>query len=467
MAADIFATHLGTDRVPRIYFDVSDIVHFATRYNRVTGIQRVQFNIITLLAHKHGGDAIRCVFFDRTKKAMFEFDPAKRPAEFEFDAEQFLLDLGLARASKVFPSKVQIKSYLRRYNHNKLLRTYKKIGVYCLAIFRPRLLLARGVLLPGTHAGRGTVAPVTELSALPVGSHLVSLGALWFTPDVWKFAQNHRDQEGDVVQMVYDLIPILHPEYYSPTEPLKYKAWLDSSLKYASRFICISNWTASDLGKYSADMDCRPVIQAIPLAHEFLGFDHKVQPQASTQVEFLTGTKYVLCVGTIESRKNGMALLDIWQQLIEELEDKTPLLVFAGKLGKGGAEFQERLNASDALTRFVRLVYAPSDQDIAWLYSNSLFTTYLSKTEGWGLPVGESAWFGKFCLASQATSIPEVCGDLMDYVDPYDMHSIKAGLRRALMDDEYLKSRERRIVEAKLRLWSDVANDIYAFIEAK
>jgi glycosyltransferase involved in cell wall biosynthesis len=147
-------------------------------------------------------------------------------------------------------------------------------------------------------------------------------------------------------------------------------------------------------------------------------------------------------------------------------KSELPKLVFAGKYGKGGAAFQDALAADPRLAGYVVVLHAPSDKDLAWLYQNCLFTAFPSQFEGWGLPVGEAAWFGKFSVASNATSIPEVCGDLIDYVDPHDPASIEAALQRVLSDPAYLAAREQRIVDATLRPWSAVADDIFEFATA-
>lgn len=448
----------------QIYFDVTDIVHFATRYNRVTGIQRVQLNIVTLLAHRHAG-LIRCCFYDRKKQAFFEFDPSRRPKEFEFDAERFLVDIGLQKPARRFPSKVQIKTYLRRYNHNKALRIWKKLDVYCSSLFAPRRLAGFGLTIRDGASLPRAIAPVSPLLHLSKRSILVSLGALWLAPpSVWRFVQQHRDRGGEVVQMVYDIIPILHPEFYAPAEPPAFTAWLNSALHYASRFICISQWTADDLLKYAATRSSTPVARPIPLAHEIIGFERNASVETPAQFSSFAVAKYVLCVGTIETRKNGVELLEVWRQLLDELGDAMPLLVFAGKFGKGGKEFQEKLAMDARLSAFVRVIHSPSDRELAWLYKNSLYSTYVSRIEGWGLPVGESAWFGKLCVASNATSVPEVCGELADYVDPFDIASIKAGIKKPIVDAAHLRRREAQIAAAPLRKWSDVADDIYRFV---
>jgi hypothetical protein len=50
-----------------------------------------------------------------------------------------------------------------------------------------------------------------------------------------------------------------------------------------------------------------------------------------------------------------------------------------------------------------------------------MFTVYPSFAEGWGLPVGESLNYGRPCIASKVTSIPEVGGELCKYIDPFDL----------------------------------------------
>jgi glycosyltransferase involved in cell wall biosynthesis len=447
--------------VARIYFDITDIIYYAARYSRLTGIQRVQLCITGLLARKYGGEVIRCAFFDKTKGGMVEFDPSLRATGSEFDAEALLIELGLLRPTALFPSKVQVKSYLRRYNYSKTLRTLKKIDVYLSALcWRPRLKRL-GLATGATSSAVPDSIPLAKLNSLPAGSCYACMGSVWLHPEVVEFARQHHAAGGDVVQMVYDLIPISHATNYSKQESAAYAAWLTGAFAYTTRFISISQWTADALRQFATQVGHSAAISVVTLAHEFMGFDRLAKSVTPAYLSFLSGKRFVLCVGTIEHRKNGIALLQAWQKLIETLSDQVPQLVFAGKYGTGGAEFQDYLAKHPALSRYVHVIHAPSDSDLAWLYQSCLFTTLPSLIEGWGLPVGESAWFGKFCVASLATSVPEVCGDLMDYVDPHDIDSIEVGLRRPIVDSAYLRQREEGIVRAQLKNWSDVAEEIY------
>lgn len=443
-----------------IYFDITNIIDYAQRNSTVIGIPRVQLNIISLLSRKHGSQ-IRCAFFDYKRRVMREFDPAELNLGFEFNSENLLHSLNLLQASR-FPSKGQVKGYLRQFAHNKVLRTWKKIDVYCAAAFSPARLAKMG-LRSAANASQGRKVNVADLGEIPVTATYVCLGAIWMFSELWAFGRAHKQRGGAVIQLVYDLIPFRFPEYYTPREPPAFANWINEALEYTTRFACISKWTDNDLREYATKRGHTVVSKPVPLAHEFGGFDRTTPATCTANVASLENVEYVLCVGSIEHRKNNLALLRIWQQLRTELPS-LPLLVFAGKYGRGGAEFQAALAADAELTKSVRLIHSPSDADLAWLYQHCLFTAFPSQFEGWGLPVGEAAWFGKYTVATNATSVPEVCGDLIDYVDPFDVESIKAGIKKPLTDRTYLRQREAAIRSATLRSWQDVADDIYEFV---
>jgi hypothetical protein len=105
-------------------------------------------------------------------------------------------------------------------------------------------------------------------------------------------------------------------------------------------------------------------------------------------------------------------------------------------------EFDAIQAADPALAQVIE---APSDAELAALYLGCLFTVYPSYYEGWGLPVGESVWFGKYCVAANSSALPEVCGDLIDYADPHDPADLAKKLRRALTEPGYVRSKELAI----------------------
>jgi glycosyltransferase involved in cell wall biosynthesis len=86
-----------------------------------------------------------------------------------------------------------------------------------------------------------------------------------------------------------------------------------------------------------------------------------------------------------------------------------------------------------------------SDSDLVHFYKHCLFTVYPSLYEGWGLPVAESLGFGKYCLASNAASIPEVAGDLLEYIDPLSVQEWADAIMELATDPKALHTRQKKI----------------------
>ena len=114
------------------------------------------------------------------------------------------------------------------------------------------------------------------------------------------------------------------------------------------------------------------------------------------------------------------------------------------------------LAASGYLGGKIVLMPGLSEADLRQAYRSCLFTVFPSLCEGWGLPVAESLVQGKFCVASNCTSIPEVGGDLIDYFDPTDDDDALAKIERVMRDPAYLAAREARLrAEYRPRTWAD------------
>ena len=101
-----------------------------------------------------------------------------------------------------------------------------------------------------------------------------------------------------------------------------------------------------------------------------------------------------------------------------------------------------------------------TDADLAELYKQCLFSVTPSLVEGWGLPIGEAAWFGKFSIVSSSSSLPEVCGNLVDYIEPNNIDKWVQAIKKTVLDDQYRQQREKIIAQSPLRLWKDVAADL-------
>ena len=70
-------------------------------------------------------------------------------------------------------------------------------------------------------------------------------------------------------------------------------------------------------------------------------------------------------------------------------------------------------------------------------------------------------------VVSSSSSLPEVCGDLVDYVAPTDLDGLVQAVYRAVIDDDYRRRREQAIAQASLRSWRDVADHFNRLLHGK
>ncbi len=171
---------------------------------------------------------------------------------------------------------------------------------------------------------------------------------------------------------------------------------------------------------------------------------------------------YVLTVSTIEARKNHALLFRVWRRLLDEMPAAAvPTLVFAGRVGWLVDDLMRQLRNADYLGGKIVLIEDPRDGELAQLYAGCRFTVFPSFYEGWGLPVTESLGFGRPCIISNASALPEAGGTLARYFDPENGAEATRVIRRAIEDAEGTEAWGTRIAaEFRPVSWDDSARGI-------
>lgn len=223
-----------------------------------------------------------------------------------------------------------------------------------------------------------------------------------------------------------------------------FRHWILGVLEHADLVLTVSNYSRSALAGYAKGQGMAvPPSEIIPLG---TGFRVLGAATAGGEVRARFPSSYVLFVSTLEPRKNHRLLVRLWRRLIERHgAAKVPTLVFIGQRGWMVEGLLADLAESRYLDGKIILQSGLSDAELKEIYRHCLFSVYPSVLEGFGLPVAESLEQGKLCVASRRAAIPEVGGDLVDYIDPDDEVGTLAALERAIFDDAYRHAREARI----------------------
>jgi glycosyltransferase involved in cell wall biosynthesis len=292
------------------------------------------------------------------------------------------------------------------------------------------------------------------------GDTFLTIGAFWGVRGMGRLLQQLKNSGVIVGIFIHDIIPITDPEYFEAHDVKVFAKGVTEALTFADFILTSSAYNKSSLVSHRAARNLKPVpIHVVPLAHE-LTKSITAESDISGVVANMIKTHYVLCVGTIEVRKNPTYLFNIWKLMVQSGRTNIPTLVFAGRQGWLVHDFIEQLKVCNYLGGRVVVLPNVTDVELDQLYRRCLLTMFPSFAEGWGLPVGESLAYGKVSICSSAGGIPEVGGTFADYVDPYDARGGFEQLVRYLDDPELRHRREDEIAHRfEPRSWRQVADD--------
>lgn len=228
------------------------------------------------------------------------------------------------------------------------------------------------------------------------------------------------------VVTIHDLIFMRHPEYYNWLDVKIYEWKFRQTLKEADRIIAISECTKRDiieLGGISGDnidviyQSCNPRFFSSPDSHP-----SSLPPHPSSLPR-----RYMLCVGTIEERKNLMLALRSLVHLPEDIH-----LVAVGKQTKYAALVEAEAEKLGLKSR-LHMLSGVSDADLHAIYSLAEVFVYPSRYEGFGIPIIEAIFSGLPVVACTGSCLEEAGGPDCLYVHPDDVEGFAQCVSRMLI----------------------------------
>lgn len=254
-----------------------------------------------------------------------------------------------------------------------------------------------------------------------------------------------RDAGLKIVAICQDLIPLTHPQFFQSGEFVaRYRRYVDFLLRDADLLIVHSNAVRAALEAEAKRCDLPPLpIGLVPLGSDIA---RDVAGRAPVTHPPLDPGGFVIAVSTIQSRKNFDLLYCVWRKFADDGRRDVPKLVLVGAPGFGGAALLQEIAGDPRIKENIMVLHDADDAELAWLYRHCRFTLYPSFAEGWGLPVSESLAYGKPCLASNTTSLPEAGAGLAVHLDPLDFEAWHDTVLAWSMDDRVLAEMTRNIV---------------------
>jgi alpha-1,3-rhamnosyl/mannosyltransferase len=307
------------------------------------------------------------------------------------------------------------------------------------------------VLLYNQREGRGGEAvlealrgPRVEVRRITPAEHRLPYAGWWYplhpTPralageiDLFHAGDflRPRPDGTPIVASVLDLTARIHPEHHEWKNRWRDAMKLRWVRRAADRVLAISEATRRDVVEHLGIAAER--VDVAPLAR---GLD-EIDAAARVDVRALRarlgvgGAPFVLCVGTLEPRKNQLRLVHAFEALAADFPDLH--LVLVGGPGWKYGPIERAIEASPVAARIHRTGFLPA-AELREAYRQALAFAYPSLYEGFGLPILEAMAAGTPVLTSAVSSMPEVAGDAALLVEPDSTEAIRDGLARLLRE---------------------------------
>lgn len=322
-----------------------------------------------------------------------------------------------------------------------------------------------------TVAQVGALLDASPDLAFAEGAWLVNLGSSWGLPGYHLALREARARHGvRYAAMVHDTGPVSAPEHSPPDTSARFARWLSVLMPQADLLLAPSDATARDIARLAArdlpGLPCAPVRVLRPDARPAPPPPGAAAHPRVAELTAPAAEPYVLFLGTIESRKDHLFVLNAWLALLRRHGDAVPLLVLAGRAGFNAEPALALLRRAPLLDGRVLWLDDVPDPDLAALLRGAQFTIYHSRLEGWGLPVTEALAAGKAVVApghsallesGQGLALHHAAGSEPEFLGLVEKLLLEPGFRTA--------AEERIAASLTLRSWAGVAEELIALVD--
>ena len=239
-----------------------------------------------------------------------------------------------------------------------------------------------------------------------------SCDLFWATLSMLPLGYRRRASIPAIVNF-HDLNAFIAPETMVTWNRWQHRLLDHRSLLAAERVLCLSATTRADIVRVFPDVDEKRLTVVYP-GTEPAGIEARAPAGPVGKLEAL-----ILCVGTLEPRKNQATVLEAYLQASSN-SVMLPL-VFVGRYfeGWGDASLVRKLQSGELEKQGVFFLENSSAAELQWCYEKAALFVLASRHEGFGLPVIEAYSNGCPALLSDIPIFREI-GSNAVFVPPHD-----------------------------------------------
>lgn len=208
-----------------------------------------------------------------------------------------------------------------------------------------------------------------------------------------------------------------------------------NAIRVSKKIITVSEFSKSRLLQRLGVASDKVEVVYNGVSEQFLnqhGADEETQREVKEKYNL--PDRYLLCLSTLEPRKNMKLLIDAFLELRKSGQLDCELVL----AGRKGWKLDDAIGTNrEIMEKYVHVTGFVDDRDLPIVYSQAEAFVFPSIYEGFGIPVIEAMSCNTVVISSDSSSLPEVVGDAGILFENNSLEGLKQAILRVVnMSDE-------------------------------
>ncbi|GAB4334963.1 MAG: glycosyltransferase family 1 protein [Flammeovirgaceae bacterium] len=226
---------------------------------------------------------------------------------------------------------------------------------------------------------------------------------------------------------IHDLIFLRYPELYPFIDRKIYNWKFKNACISADKIIAVSSITKEDIIKHYQISPNKIYLSSMSCSSRFFK-KYNNQEKENILKKYNIKDDFLLCVATLEERKNQMLIIKAIKLLSKE---NTPKLVLVGRKTKYVERLLYYIDKENLQSR-VQLIHNVDNVDLPAIYQSASIFIYPSVYEGFGIPILEAMQSGVPIITTEKTTMQEIGQDACLYCNPNDENLLASQIKQLL-----------------------------------
>lgn len=243
---------------------------------------------------------------------------------------------------------------------------------------------------------------------------------------------------------IHDMIYVRYPNLFKAIDRKIYLSKNKYAVENTTIILANSEQTKKDIVTFLKVEETKIKVVYLTTDEQF-NKNYSVKEIDSIKTKYALPDKFILTVGRIEERKNGLLILQSLSQIPDDIQ-----VVFVGKPTDYKKLLDDFIRANKLENRVIFLENIPYE-DLPLIYQNAYICAYPSIFEGFGIPVLEATKSRVPLIAGTGSCLEEVGGSNVIYINPDDVNGFANAVNKLDADEHFRKNQIEKSFEFSKR----------------